>query len=171
MLKDWISSKVEIRDSGIEGKGMFAISPILENEKIIVWGGKYVAKEKADIAQEEGKLVMQWDENLYSVEERGEDKGYFVNHSCDPNVWMDDYRTLMARRDIKEGEEITADYALWEADESFVSSWKCACSSPLCREKVTGSDWKDKELQERYKGHFSPLINKRIKSMRISPKS
>ena len=29
---------------------------------------------------------MQWDENLFSVENRGEDKGYFINHSCEPNI-------------------------------------------------------------------------------------
>jgi hypothetical protein len=53
---------------------------------------------------------------------------------------------------------ITADYALWEADERFVSRWECRCGSTLCRGRITGNDWKDKGLQERYKGH---LISRR----------
>jgi uncharacterized protein len=76
---------------------------------------------------------------------------------------MKDEATLMARRNIETAEEITADYMMWEADEEFVAAWRCNCGSPLCRGKVTGRDWKVVELQERYKGHFSPFLNERIK--------
>jgi hypothetical protein len=108
---------------------------------------------------------MQWDDNVYSVEDSGVDDGYFINHSCDPNSWMQDAFTLIARRDIKKGEELTADYAIWEADENYVSKWECHCNSPLCRKRVTGKDWRLKELQERYNGHFSPLLTKRINKL------
>ena len=50
-------------------------------------------------------LVMQWDTDLFSVETRGDGKGYFVNHSCDPNLWMHGVYSLTAMRDIKKGEE------------------------------------------------------------------
>ncbi len=119
-------------------------------------------KIKADKVRGEGKLVMQWDEDLFSVENRGDDIGYYINHSCDPNLWMQDAYTLVAKRDIEEGEEITADYALWEADENYVSKWKCSCGLSFCRKRITGKDWRLPGLQKRYKGHFSPLINKRI---------
>ena len=45
--------------------------------------------------------------------------------------------------------------------EDFVSSWECSCGSSFCRKRVTGKDWRILELQERYKGHFLPFINKR----------
>jgi uncharacterized protein len=105
---------------------------------------------------------MQWDDDLYSVDDKGDDDSYFINHSCDPNIWMIDAFTLVARRDIPTNIEITADYALWEADEEYVSRWQCVCGSTLCRRWVTGKDWRIKDLQTRYSGHFSPLINKRI---------
>ena len=57
---------------------------------------------------------MQRDTDLFSIEDRGDDDGYFVNHSCNGNLWMTDAFTLTARRDINKDEEITADYALWE---------------------------------------------------------
>ena len=41
----------------------------------------------------------------------------YTNHSCDPNVWMQDEVTLAARRDIAIGEELTIDYAMIEGDE------------------------------------------------------
>jgi len=70
---------------------------------------------------------MQWNTNLFSVENRGDDSGYYINHSCDSNLWMKDAYTLIAKTDINRGEEITADYVLWEADEAYVSKWNCKC--------------------------------------------
>jgi hypothetical protein len=75
---------------------------------------------------------------------------------------MKDAYTLIAKREIKAGEEITADYALWENDPSFRSTWICKCGSQSCRKTITGSDWKLTDVQEKYRDHFSPLINKLI---------
>ncbi len=164
--KTWISPRIKIRSSTIDGREMFATAPIKAGEKVVVFGGVYTDDEGARKAQiDKKKLVMHWDDDLYSVEERGDDDSYFINHSCDPNIWMQDAFTLIARRAIQKGEELTADYALWEADANFVTKWECHCNSPLCRKRVTGNDWRIKELQERYNGHFSPLLNKRIKKL------
>lgn len=169
-LDTWISPKIEIRKSLLGGKGMFALEDIKEGERIMVWGGEwgkdYVDKAGVHRAKHEEKQIMQWDSDLFSIETPGESLGYFINHSCDPNAWMIDAFTHVARREIKKGEEITTDYALMEADENYVAKWSCRCNSPLCRRKFTGKDWRLPELQERYKGHFSPLINKRIKALR-----
>lgn len=144
---------------------MFAVQKINKNESVLVWGGEYVKSEQAQKAKNEEKLVMQWDDDLYSIEDRGDDQGYFLNHSCDPNVWMDGPYTIVARRNIEVGEEVTADYALWEADENKVSKWECYCGATGCRKRVTGKDWHIPELQEKYRGHFSPLLNKQISAM------
>jgi SET domain-containing protein len=164
--QDWISPKIEIRETSGKGKGMFAVKPIGVGEKILIWDVKYVNKNEAEKAKADGKLVMQWDDNLFTIENRGDDLGYFINHSCDSNVWMLDISTLIARRDIKTDEELTADYVLWEADEDYVSKWECGCGSHVCRKRVTGKDWRLLQLQERYKDHFSPLINKRIANLK-----
>lgn len=160
--KDWRSPKIDVHASSVEGRGMFANSDIERGEKLIVWGGEYTNEVGANEVRGKNMLVMQWDDDLYSYEVRGNDDGYFINHSCDPNVWMTDAYTLIAKSDIKSGEEITADYAIWEADEFYISEWKCKCGSPLCRSRVTGNDWKKPDLQNRYKEHFSPLLNKQI---------
>jgi hypothetical protein len=72
---------------------------------------------------------------------------------------------LIARRDIFAGEELTADYCMWETREDYVSKWECRCETAKCRHRITGSDWKLPELQSAYRGHFIPLINKRIDSL------
>ena len=92
----------------------------------------------------------------------------FINHSCDPNVWMQDEVTLEARRDSAIGEELTIDYAMFEGSEDWVSPWACRCGSACCRGKFTGQDWRRKDLQERYRDHFSPFINKRIRRLNAS---
>lgn len=163
--QDWISAKVDIRNSPIEGKGLFANTNIQRGEKIVVWGGNYTDAIGAESMAKKGKLVIRWDDDLYSYEDRGDDDGYFINHSCDSNLWMADAYTLIASRDIESGEEMTLDYALFEADENYMSKWECKCGSPLCRGRITGNDWKKPDLQNRYKEHFSPLLNKRIQGL------
>jgi SET domain-containing protein len=160
--ESWLNPKIAIRGTDSRGQGMFALEPIETGESILVFGGEYVNAETAKQAKTTGKLVMQWDDDLFSVEDRGADPTYFINHSCDPNAWMEGAFTIVAKRDVEAGEELTIDYALWEADENYVSSWECHCGSARCRKRVTGKDWRLPELQERYKGHFTPLINKRI---------
>lgn len=160
--KSWINPKIQIKNSSLGGRGMFALEKIEAGEDILTFGGDYIDKDEALEEKAKGKLVMQWDENLFTAEERGDDDTYFLNHSCNGNTWMKDAFTLIAHHDILPGEEVTADYILWEADENYISKWKCQCGEHKCRGQVTGKDWQQSELQERYKNHFSPLINKRI---------
>lgn len=138
--KDWVSPKIEIRETEGRGKGTFALEKISAGEPAVIFGGEYTDAQGAKEAWAHGKLTMQWDHDLFSVEERGDDMGYFINHSCEPNTWMNDAFTITAKRDIAAGEELTADYAQWEADENHVSPWECACGSRLCRKKITGRD-------------------------------
>lgn len=166
--EDWVNPKIEVKSTENRGKGMFAIEPILKGEAVVIWGGNYTNKEQAEKAKSEGKLVMQFDEDLFSVEDRQESDAYFINYSCEPNVWMKDTFTLEAMRDIFPGEELTADYVLWETDENKVSKWECSCGSVNCRHFITGKDWQRPELQEKYRGHFLPFIEKRIGNLNKS---
>ena len=163
LKEDWLSPKTEIKKTLEKSMGIFAIQPILKGETIIVYGGDYTDTMGAKKAKLSGKLVMQWDEDLFTVEDRGEGKGYYINHACDPNAWMKDAFTIIAMKDIKAGEEITIDYAVFKKiEDDYVSKWKCKCKSPICRGQVTGKDWQIPELQKKYKNHFTPIINKLI---------
>ena len=124
----WFSPKIEVRASPVGGRGSFAAQRIEPGEVVEVWGeradGKLVVTYTADrglaeAARAKGKDVGQWDDDLYSIEDRGADDGYFLNHSCDSNLWFKGAFTLLARRGAEPGEELTIDYALFEADEAF----------------------------------------------------
>jgi len=170
----WISPKIEVRVSLVHGNGTFAIAAIAAGEAVQVWGqrwqGSLTAEYTADagraaLAARRGLMVMQWDEELYSIERAGGDPGYFINHARDPALWFADAFTVHARRPMRPGEEVSLDYALFEADESFRASWECRCGAACCRGLITGRDWRMAELQRRYAGRFTPLLNKRIAAL------
>ncbi len=58
----------------------------------------------------------------------------FLNHSCDANTGVSDRVTLVALRDISEGEEITIDYSTIEADSRWYMN--CSCGAPNCRRTI-----------------------------------
>lgn len=78
---------------------------------------------------------------------------------------MDDEVTISARRDIQRGEELTIDYATFVIDDAYVMPGECKCGAAACRHKITGNDWQQSDLQQGYKDHFSPYLNKRIKML------
>jgi uncharacterized protein len=161
----WFDPRLTLRSSPIHGKGLFATELIQANEVVMIWGGTlYSRQDLQDIRA--GKIKVEEfsysfiDEDLL-IAAPPEGLDYFVNHSCDPNVWMLDDVTVVARRPIVPGEEIRGDYAVWEAESTYLLD-PCQCGSPLCRHKVTGNDWMLPELQDRYQGHFLPYISRRI---------
>jgi len=68
----------------------------------------------------------------------------------------------MAARDIEAGEEITTDYASYQSFPSYRLE-PCTCGTALCRGRMTGNDWKMPELQQRYRGYFTPYIERLIR--------
>ena len=167
----WIDPRIDIHDSPISGTGMFATEPILQGKIVTVWGGNTLLTDadlsdgKAKALRQEGYVWATIGEGRYLAQKPEKDEDdltEYINHSCDPNVWMRDEVTLVARRDILVGEELTIDYAMFEGDENWAPDWICKCGSANCRGRFTGKDWLLDDLQKDYKGHLSPFINERI---------
>lgn len=146
----------------IHGNGTFATAPIVASEMVTVWEHRVLPP--ADLSPvPPGELWPRADGSyVWLPPDDPKTAEHFLNHSCDPNVWMGDEVTLVARRDIAAGEELTADYALWELDPRWVSRFRCRCDSAACRGIITGRDWESPELQRRYAGHFHPVLVARI---------
>ncbi len=67
-----------------------------------------------------------------------------INHSCDPNCGLlvrrgTPHVEVHALRTIAPGEELTFDYASWEAEIQFMTG-PCLCGAAACRGRVTGYD-------------------------------
>ncbi|MCU0514750.1 MAG: SET domain-containing protein-lysine N-methyltransferase [Anaerolineae bacterium] len=96
------------------------------------------------------------------VSEQGDEK--YMNHSCDPNTWWADNDTMIARRDIQPGEEITYDYATTDVDVAFAMT--CRCGSPLCRGLVTHRDHLRLDWQARFGTHLPQHVLHAIEQAR-----
>lgn len=163
ILKSWIDPRVVTKTSSIHGQGMFAKRQISGGEIVVIWGGIVydISDIQSGIVKLDTVVVLSEGQYLGDPADNGIDYDYYLNHSCDPNTWMQDEITIIANKDIKEGEELTIDYAVWETN----TAWKiisCKCGSKICRGHITGMDWKLQELQLRYKDHFIPFLNRKI---------
>ena len=160
----WYDPRAQILPSSIQGNGMIATRPIQTGETVVVIGGTVLTTAQFQAFTETAIRynAVQIGEDAHLVDLPTAPGG--MNHSCDSNLWMADEVTVVARRDIAAGEELTIDYALQSGLPVDLLGQPCRCASPACRGVITGNDWQRKELQERYQGHFSPFLNERIRS-------
>jgi uncharacterized protein len=141
-------------------KGLFAIAPIQTGEVISAYVGKIIdGKTLASLPPVSQVHTIQIHDDLY-IEPLQSEEAHYVNHSCDPNAWLEGPITVVAMRDIEPGEEITFDYAL--CDSTPYDEFECWCGAPTCRKHIRGTDWQNPELHKRYEGHFSPYLQRRI---------
>jgi D-alanine-D-alanine ligase len=68
------------------------------------------------------------------------------NHSCDPNTAFDGLNVI-ARREIRVGDELTIDYAVSMNEQS--ASFTCRCGSPQCRGQIAGTMGNSVSARER----------------------
>ncbi len=160
------SSKTEVKDSSIHGKGLFAKQAIASGEIVAVKGGYVLTKQKWETLEGQlGSTEIQITEDLFLAPD-GQDQRegcmLYINHSCDPNIAIQGQIVFVAMRDIAPGEELTHDWATTD-DLDYVV--ECHCGSPNCRQTVTGKDWMKKELQEKYKGLFCWFIQRKIDAL------
>jgi uncharacterized protein len=160
--RSWLNPKILVKKSRIHNLGLFAKESIKKGEIVATLGGTTLTDEEVDNKIKGGErydgVTLGRNLNLSIVPKDW--PGIYGNHSCDPNLWMKDALTVVARRDIGPGEELTTDYAMYTISSKW--SMRCNCGSSLCRKLITGNDWKRPDLQQRYGGHFSPVIEKLI---------
>jgi SET domain-containing protein len=148
------------------GFGVRAVSFIPAGELIVFWGGDIVTTEQLDTLPLDRQIHgIQVHDNLFQVPSGDAQPGDYVNHSCEPNAGLDSPISLVAMHDILPGEEICFDYAM--SDSTFYDHFECTCGTPNCRGQFTGHDWRRLDLQQRYRGYFSPYLQRRIDQLTV----
>ena len=167
--RSWISSKLVPGNSRIHGVGVFAAAPLARGEKLMEFGGLAISGE--DVASElyRERSVWKVGDDMYLALLKSDPRPSLdenLNHSCDANSWLEDEVTLSAKLDIPAGREITLDQGTWnfEDDEDIWDQDRCSCGSPHCRKILARSDWKLREVRERYEGHFHPFVRRMIEA-------
>ena len=158
----WLHPGAEIFRSPIAGSGLRTTVPIAAGEQVARLGGRLVSTADLDALVAASDVYVDSitvDADAQLVLPLGT-KNHYSNHSCDPTLWWAGEYTLIARRDLEPGTELTSDYATGSNHPDFVMH--CHCETYRCRQVITGDDWQIPQLQQRYAGHWIPYLQRLI---------
>jgi SET domain-containing protein len=164
--------RIQVRQSGVHGKGVFAVQDIPKGETVIEYVGEIISAQEAedrhphDPNDPNHTFYFQIDEDRVIDALHGGNSARWINHSCSPNckpVVEDGRVFIKAKKDIKQGEELNYDYGLIIEErmtKKLMAQYPCWCGSPKCRgtllavEKKTSKQEKKlalKQLKEKLK--------------------
>lgn len=145
---------VEVRQSSIEGLGVFAVVPFLAWQCIREINVLREVTEAAPLRPDLGERIDHCDYPDGRIVLLGPPDRH-LNHSCDPNAFVryqGDRCYLVARRDIDAGEEITCDYNM---NITGGTSWPCHCGARRCHGETIGDFFK---LPTAIQQEYRPLL-------------
>jgi SET domain-containing protein len=137
--------RIQVRRSGVHGKGVFALLPIAAGERVIEYKGEVISWREAlrrhphDPKDPHHTFYFHVDDRHVIDAKRGGNAARWINHACDPNCEADevDGRVFIkALRDLQPGEELFYDYGLIIDDRytpKLKREYACRCGSPNCR--------------------------------------
>jgi SET domain-containing protein len=125
--------RLEIRESRIHRRGVYALERIPARVKVIEYTGEKISRRETK-RRGQGSLTY-----LFTLDDYWTIDGAFggsgaeiINHSCSPNLytWIFKGHILyMSRREIRPGEELTVDYMF----SNKIEEVRCRCGSSRCR--------------------------------------
>ena len=102
-----MSGDVIVKNSKVQGKGVFAARDFKKGEIVLDWGDSQILNlEQIKKILHKDKKYIYYGENKYILVKP---PARFVNHSCNPNTFIKDFKGI-AKRKIQKDEEITEDY-------------------------------------------------------------
>jgi hypothetical protein len=137
--------RTQVRDSGVHGKGVYAIRPLHQGDTVLEYRGEIITWQEAldrhphDPSQPNHTFYFHLDDGHVIDGKYQGNSAKWINHSCAPNLEaeQDGNRVfLKALRDIAPGEELFFDYGLVidsRITPSLKKDYACWCGSPDCR--------------------------------------
>lgn len=122
---------IEVRDSDIEGKGLFSLLELPLDTKIMVIEGEVIDEAECLRREyEENNVYIFWNDFNY-IDTANSSKLKYLNHSCNPNCYVASRNSeslyLVSAKNISAEEELTIDYGYEEIYEN------CKCN--YCKNK------------------------------------
>ena len=143
--------RIQVRRSGVHGRGVYAQRPLVAGERIIEYKGEVIDWPEAlrrhphDPLQPHHTFYFHIEDGRVIDGKHGGNAARWINHACEPNCEAEevDGRVFIhALRDIAPGEELFFDYGLI-IDERLTPRLKreyaCHCGSPGCRGTMLAS--------------------------------
>lgn len=149
-------NNVIVKQSKIEGNGLFATRDIKKDEIIGIVKGP-VVPDNNDSYKKYSFNHLHAIGNGKAILNQEITKN--INHSCEPNCGMKSIIQVVAMRDIKKDEEITVDYDTLEDDWEMV----CNCGSKNCRKTIKGYKYLPELIKEKYEGYVAEWMVNGVK--------
>jgi SET domain-containing protein len=139
------SRRIQVRKSGIHGKGVYAIRPIKAGNKVLEYKGEIITWKKAearhphDASQPNHTFYFHLDDGHVIDAKHTGNSAKWINHSCEPNLEASQEGNrifLKALRDIDAGEELSYDYGLVidiRKTARVKKEFACWCGATGCR--------------------------------------
>ena len=137
--------RIQVRRSGVHGKGVYALLDLAEGETLIEYTGEVITWDQAlerhphDPKDPNHTFYFHIDESRVIDAKFGGNSARWINHSCAPNCEAEIHKGrvfIRALRNIVAGEELFYDYGL-VIDEPYTKTLKaqytCWCGAPACR--------------------------------------
>ena len=138
--------RIQVRKSGVHGKGVFALKPIVKGASIFEYKGQIIDWPEAlrrhphDPADPNHTFYFSLDDGSHVIDGKvGGNASRWINHACEPNCIADETEGrvfIKALRKLKAGEELFYDYGL-VIDERHTpqlkKDYECRCGSASCR--------------------------------------
>jgi SET domain-containing protein len=137
--------RIQVRPSGVHGKGVFAQRDFKKGERIIEYRGEVITWKEAlrrhphDPNDPNHTFYFHIDDQHVIDGKNGGNAAKWINHSCQPNCESDevDGRVFVqAIRAIRAGEELNYDYGLvleGRHTAKVKKQFECRCGSRKCR--------------------------------------
>jgi len=124
---------LEVKESSVHGKGLFAKENLNDGQKIIEIKGDVIDADECVRRENEGNVYIFWQDDDIYIDTIKSEKIKYINHSCKYNcdvIENAEKLILIATKNISAGEELTIDYGY---DEIYQY---CSCISCDNKEKI-----------------------------------
>jgi SET domain-containing protein len=137
--------RIQVRRSGVHGKGVFALAPLARGEVIIEYKGEVITWPEAlrrhphDPNDPDHTFYFHIDEQHVIDAKYGGNAARWINHACRPNCEADEVDGrifIKALRAIAPGEELFYDYGLvldGRQTAKVKKQFECRCGKRGCR--------------------------------------
>lgn len=125
--------RLEIRESKIHRRGVYALERIPARRKVIEYTGERISRRETKRRGQGSITYLFTLDDYWTIDGAvGGSGAEIINHSCDPNLTsciLKGHILYLSRRVILPGEELTVDYRFSDKIEDV----SCRCRSPRCR--------------------------------------
>ena len=165
--------RIQVRRSGVHGKGVYALQDLAEGETLIEYAGEVISWKEAlrrhphDPLDPNHTFYFHIDDKHVIDGNQDGNSSRWINHSCQPNCEADENGGrvfIKALRNIAAGDELFYDYGLIidaKYTPQLLAEYPCWCGAKSCRgtllapkEKKAGKA--DKAVKKAKKSKVSP---------------